>query len=1091
VATRRTVDLGTVGFGLVPNTAALEASLAQLRKFGQTVERLGADTDAVVQKQYAKFAQIERILATLHTRVSATTQRMRESGVAVAEIDKVDQAYRRLTNTVIRNADAINRSQLARGVVGMNAIIGRGNRMAGAAEASRMVVAFRDLERAAILMVGPLSGIGARLAVMAALFESTTAAMALFVAGTAGVVAGISYLASASVKAVIDQQRFDAQLTASTGAAALAGDAYQFVLDVANRLGQNVRDLVEPYAKFTTAARLSNVPLVEQRKIFEGAVIAGTAMRLNGERMGLVFLALEQMFSKGIVTMEELRRQLGDLLPGSFGLAAKAMGVSEAQLTKMLKSGDVLAKDLLPRLAELWVKTFGPAAQQAAVSLQGQTQLLGTALFELEKRFDSATGFSELWRRVLVDTRQVLEFLTANMERTVAVFGALAGAGAGLAVLAIFSRLPAIITATATALRTLTAAVLAMDLALIATGWGAILKALAKVAVVAIGAAAGYALLKREIDPAADAAKQWAEQTEAWIQTQENIGKSHKQTTEELKKGTQERLQATITEITAIQARITALTAEQKARTDALKIKPSAAVPFGSLFLEPLTGESADVKSQRQRLEALEQLRTQLESVLTRLGKLSVEVVPPPGQEASTQWQTWAEKVQQSIRSVTALGEQLKAADFGKTAMDQAEAMGKAIEFMADQPKKGRGNIQSLVVSLRQAGFEGKSLTEQLAAMFLLIEQRKESIKEIEAFPAKLRTLSEQFTKMFEKIDARKRAAIFGDPEELSSAKQLELQIVTLVGIMEKMKFTQEQVNFFVGEFRRQWEEMANAEAGSKEIKRINQELEKLDNQLGSKGERAIERFEDRLELLNEALALNALSYELYAEKVKAITADMYRTTIDQSTIFGKSVKDAFRDLERGSSEILARMSMGLKIEWKDLFNSLLEEALTFFYRITVIQPIMKGLFGGLYTQRSGDVGTGVFESFMRSFMPAPQAAIAPIPANAYGGFAAPFQHGGSFMVGGSGGTDSQLVSFRATPNERVDVLTPEQQRMSGGGNLAVKVIVRNETGVPMEATQGPITFDGEGAIMEMFFRRLKRDGIARDRLRQLTARPT
>lgn len=43
------------------------------------------------------------------------------------------------------------------------------------------------------------------------------------------------------------------------------------------------------------------------------------------------------------------------------------------------------------------------------------------------------------------------------------------------------------------------------------------------------------------------------------------------------------------------------------------------------------------------------------------------------------------------------------------------------------------------------------------------------------------------------------------------------------------------------------------------------------------------------------------------------------------------------------------------------------------------------------------------------------------------------FASGGSFMVGGSGGTDSQLVAFKASPNERVTVETPEQQRASSG----------------------------------------------------------
>jgi len=42
-------------------------------------------------------------------------------------------------------------------------------------------------------------------------------------------------------------------------------------------------------------------------------------------------------------------------------------------------------------------------------------------------------------------------------------------------------------------------------------------------------------------------------------------------------------------------------------------------------------------------------------------------------------------------------------------------------------------------------------------------------------------------------------------------------------------------------------------------------------------------------------------------------------------------------------------------------------------------------------------------------------------------------QHGADFMVGGAGGIDSQLVAFRASPDERVIVQTPQQQRGRGG----------------------------------------------------------
>lgn len=47
------------------------------------------------------------------------------------------------------------------------------------------------------------------------------------------------------------------------------------------------------------------------------------------------------------------------------------------------------------------------------------------------------------------------------------------------------------------------------------------------------------------------------------------------------------------------------------------------------------------------------------------------------------------------------------------------------------------------------------------------------------------------------------------------------------------------------------------------------------------------------------------------------------------------------------------------------------------------------------------------------------------------------FATGGSFSVGGSGGTDSQLVAFRATPGEHVAVSTPQQLRKGDGAHAA------------------------------------------------------
>jgi tape measure domain-containing protein len=54
------------------------------------------------------------------------------------------------------------------------------------------------------------------------------------------------------------------------------------------------------------------------------------------------------------------------------------------------------------------------------------------------------------------------------------------------------------------------------------------------------------------------------------------------------------------------------------------------------------------------------------------------------------------------------------------------------------------------------------------------------------------------------------------------------------------------------------------------------------------------------------------------------------------------------------------------------------------------------------------------------------------------------FRTGGEFTVGGMGGPDSQLVAFRATPGEKVNVNTPAQDRAirEGGGGQEVSVPV-------------------------------------------------
>ena len=66
------------------------------------------------------------------------------------------------------------------------------------------------------------------------------------------------------------------------------------------------------------------------------------------------------------------------------------------------------------------------------------------------------------------------------------------------------------------------------------------------------------------------------------------------------------------------------------------------------------------------------------------------------------------------------------------------------------------------------------------------------------------------------------------------------------------------------------------------------------------------------------------------------------------------------------------------------------------------------------------------------------------------------FANGGSFNVGGGGGTDSQLVAFMATPGEKVSVTNPGQGA-ANGINLVYNIDARGATTDLVQALPGRI----------------------------------
>lgn len=126
----------------------------------------------------------------------------------------------------------------------------------------------------------------------------------------------------------------------------------QFLARLAKDYHQNLLDLSQGWGQFEAAATACNVSLDNQRKIYEALTKAAAFYHMSGDQTKYMMLAITQMMSKGKVQAEELRRQLGNSLPGAFGLMAKAIGVSTEEMESMMKAGKVLADDALPKFAD-------------------------------------------------------------------------------------------------------------------------------------------------------------------------------------------------------------------------------------------------------------------------------------------------------------------------------------------------------------------------------------------------------------------------------------------------------------------------------------------------------------------------------------------------------------------------------------------------------------------------------------------------------------------------------------------------------------------------------------------------------------------
>lgn len=234
-----------------------------------------------------------------------------------------------------------------------------------------------------------------------------------------GALAGVSavLIAREIVDAGLAIERLEQRFRAAAGGAREAEAELQFVRDQADRLGINFRSAANAYSGFLAAARGTRLEGQASREVFLAVAEASRVMGLSAEQTDGALLALEQIMSKGKVSAEELRGQLGERLPGAFQIAARAMGVTTGELDRMLAAGELLADEFLPRFARELRASVSDELPNAVQSQASAFERLGNAIDRLAEKAANS-GLTRFFADLAESAADAIDTLSELEEET-------------------------------------------------------------------------------------------------------------------------------------------------------------------------------------------------------------------------------------------------------------------------------------------------------------------------------------------------------------------------------------------------------------------------------------------------------------------------------------------------------------------------------------------------------------------------------------------------------------------------------------------------------------------------------------------------
>lgn len=239
---------------------------------------------------------------------------------------------------------------------------------------------------------------------------ATVGKFAGYYLGFQGIKAGIQNLVDAQI--ALQQIRYG--LDAATGSAQAGAREFEFLSNMAERVGVRLVESGSAYANFLASAKAANVSLATSRSLFSAVAEAGAVFNLSAGQMNSAMLGLTQAMSMGEFRAQELRQQIGSQLPGAFNAFKQAYekAFGDGTFEKALSEGlDV------SQFSDMFAKAirsgFRPEQLEAAANdLNSQLAKMQNAIVRFKASFTEGQ-FTEALNSVLGITTKVVNGFAA------------------------------------------------------------------------------------------------------------------------------------------------------------------------------------------------------------------------------------------------------------------------------------------------------------------------------------------------------------------------------------------------------------------------------------------------------------------------------------------------------------------------------------------------------------------------------------------------------------------------------------------------------------------------------------------------------